>query len=70
MEVPVPSQTSERLCICVLGYYIVPVPSQTSERLCICVLGYYIVLVSNILIFYLSLELFRQCGIFVNYFII
>jgi hypothetical protein len=39
----VPSQTSERLCICVLGYYIVPVPSQTSERLCICVLGYYIV---------------------------
>ena len=36
---PVPSQESERSCICVLGLLILPVPSQESERSCICVLG-------------------------------
>ena len=34
---PVPSQESERSCICVLGLLILPVPSQESERSCICV---------------------------------
>ena len=34
---PVPSQESERSCICVLGLLIMPVPSQESERSCICV---------------------------------
>ena len=38
---PVPSQESERSCICVLGLLILPVPSQVpsqeSERSCICV---------------------------------
>jgi hypothetical protein len=35
---PVPSQESERSCICVLGLLILlPVPSQKSERSCICV---------------------------------
>ena len=33
----VPSQESERSCICVLGLLILPVPSQESERSCICV---------------------------------
>jgi hypothetical protein len=37
IEVPVPSQESERLCI--TSFIEVPVPSQESERLCICVLG-------------------------------
>jgi hypothetical protein len=37
----VPSQESERSCICVLKVHFikVPVPSQESERSCICVLG-------------------------------
>ena len=34
---PVPSQESERSCICVLRLLILPVPSQESERSCICV---------------------------------
>ena len=34
---PVPSQGSERSCICVIGLLILPVPSQESERSCICV---------------------------------
>jgi hypothetical protein len=34
---PVPSQESERSCICVLGLLILPVPSQESERSCMCV---------------------------------
>ena len=35
---PVPSQESERSCICVLGLLILlPVSSQESERSCICV---------------------------------
>ena len=34
---PVPSQESERSCICVLGLLILPVPSQESDRSCICV---------------------------------
>ena len=34
---PVPSQESERSCICVLGLLILlPVSSQESERSCIC----------------------------------
>ena len=33
IEVPVPSQESERLCI--TSFIEVPVPSQESERLCI-----------------------------------
>ena len=36
---PVPSQESERSCICVLGLLILPIPSQENERSCICVLG-------------------------------
>ena len=36
---PVPSQESERSCICVLGLLILPLPSQESERSYICVLG-------------------------------
>ena len=37
---PVPSQESERSCICVLGVHFieVPAPGQESERSCICVL--------------------------------
>ena len=39
IEMPVPSQESERSCICVLGLLILlPVPSQESARSCICVL--------------------------------
>ena len=43
---PVPSQESERSCICVLGLLILPVPSQENERSCICVLGLLILLLA------------------------